>query len=192
MQGYKFFTILSFSLLFLVNCQSYGEIKVEQDSFKNAKVVSMQLDHKSEETFGLFNMKAPIVVTYIKEVKSGAQPTIEMKIIAPADATSQLKPDAFIKADEQKFEVKLTGIDKTSATHSHTKNKRDTKGNVIDTETKTSTEYASIANLTVSPEIWKRMVGAQKLGYRLYIDQQALTFMISEEWMEKLKEFDQQ
>ena len=50
-------------LMVMAGCQSYGEIKVRNDSFKNSKVASVKLDHKSEETFGMFNSQMPIEVT---------------------------------------------------------------------------------------------------------------------------------
>jgi|JI10StandDraft_1071094.scaffolds.fasta_scaffold218969_3 hypothetical protein len=179
-------------LMVMAGCQSYGEIKVRNDSFKNSKVASVKLDHKSEETFGMFNSQMPIEVTYTKEVKSGQPATIEMKIITPASATSELKPQAFIKADKQKFEVTLEGIQKTSATQSTTTNQKDVKGMITDTQTKTSTQFASMGTIKVPIEVWKQMMGAQKVGYRLYIDQEALSFLVSDEWLEKLKELDAQ
>ena len=185
--------VFSISALALhLNCQSYGEIKVRKDSFKNSKVVSITLDHKSEESFGLFGTNVPIEITYVKEIKTGDKPSIEMKLIIPASATSELKSQAFIKADRQKFEVAIEGINKTSATHSDTTNTRDAKGVITDTKTQTSTQYAAMGTIKVSYDVWKQMMSAQKVGYRLYVDQEALSFLVSEEWFEKLKEFDAQ
>jgi len=173
-----------------IHCSSYGKIKEREDSYTNSKIVSMTLDHKSEETFGLFNMNARIAITYAKELKTGKTHAVEMKIEAPANATSELKPQAFLKADDQKFEVKIEAIQKTSTTDTKTHKKRDKDGKLTDTDTKTTTQYRSIGTINVPVGVWSQLMGSKKIGYRLYIDQEALTFFVSEEWREKLREFD--
>jgi len=184
---------LSLSLLIglaVAHCSSYGKIKERQDSYTESKVVTMELDHKSEETFGIFNMHAYIDITYTKDSKSGKLHSVEMRIETPADEKSELKPQAFLKGDDQKYEVKVEGIQKTSTTHTKTDNKRDKDGKVTDTETKTTTEYRSIGTIKVPINVWEHLMASKRIGYRLYVDQEPLTFLVSEEWREKLREFN--
>lgn len=85
-----------------------------------------------------------------------------------------------------------TNTSKATAVESKTENTVDAAGKLLNSDTKTSTQYGNIATLTVPWSIWQTMIKSKRFGYRIYMDQEPISFLVSEEWHEKLREFDAQ
>jgi len=167
----------------IFNCSSSGEIKVQRDSFRKTKTVSLELEHASVEKNSFFSERYSLIVTYVKQENEGQAPTIELKFVAPSTATSELQAQAFIKADKEKFEVKFENIKRSVVTGG-------APGNTKSQASRLPVEYVSVAKINLPPEIWKAMIASKRFGYRIYLDQEALSFLVSDKHMLLLKDFD--
>lgn len=177
--------ISTLPLLFCLGCESYGNVQVSNDTFRQATVVNLKLLHKSEEAINSLGATQPIEATYSKKRKPGIQVPVEMKIIVDAAETAELKSEAFVQLDSVAYELNLSAISRSTNVHQQS-------SIPLISPQRTNTAYKVFGTFQFSPELWQKMMRAQALSYRIYIDQSPYTVRVSSEDLQKLRLFDRQ
>lgn len=173
------------ALLSFLSCESYGNIQVANDTFRQVTVVNLKLLHRSQEAINSWGATQQIEATYSKKSKPGIQVPVEMKFIMDASETAELRSEAFVQLDAVAYEVNLTATSRS--TNVHQKSSLPLIGPL-----RTTTEYKVFGTFLFSSELWQKMMRAQGLSYRIYVDQNPYTVRVSAEDIQKLRLFDRQ
>lgn len=108
-----------------------------------------------------------------------------MKIILDAAETAELKSEAFVQTDGNAYEVTLGAIQRSTKVE-------ESYRFLTSPDRKTYTDYKVFGTLTFAPELWRKMMAAQVLSYRIYVDHTPYTIRVSPEEHAKLRLFDRQ
>lgn len=181
---YRLLFLLSL-LLSLAACETYGNVTVANDSFRQGTVVNLKLLHKSVEAISGLGGQKFIEAAYTRTRKQGVPSPVEMKIILDITETAELKSEAFVQIDAQAFELQLTGINRTT-------NVRPQYDLIPFGRSRTGTTYKAFGTFRFTPEFWQKMMQAQGLSYRIYVDQTPYTIRVSADDFQKLRLFDRQ
>lgn len=192
-------------LYFVIACSSFGKIEVRHDEFKNASIVTLKLEHTSEETFdllGLASYKAEM--EYVREVGSETESPLQIALLirAAADA-APLAQQGFLKAGQTKYELALQGAghqlksqttSKTRTTNYHSPDASGfvdfTKPTAVDSKTQTSTQSwrELTAAISLTNDQKQGILNADSLLLRVYSGTNPITFRIVGDDLNKIQE----
>jgi hypothetical protein len=187
-----------------VACSSFGKIQVRHDEFKNASIVTLKLQHSSEESIDLLGILSyPSIFEYIREIGSDGETPLRIKIsIRGSTETPALEPNVFIKTDAATHEIALLDRDSvlTSAstaqshvTHYHKPNASGavdfTKPDSVQSKTQTGNySYRDlIAEIVLTAGQQQDLLKTNSLSLRFYAGTNPVTFRISPDDLQKIQ-----
>lgn len=172
--------------LIICECASYGDVYVANDQFKQARIVTLNGTHYSEETRFFGETMKQISVVYSKTQKPGIPAAVEMKLTMSSNKDTDLRNSCEVLIDATSHDVQLIHVNRTM--HVFDKNPPPTYA----WEPKTVTTYKLFGTVVFSPELWQKMMAANGLGYRIFVDQLPYTFQLKPDMLEKLRLFSRQ
>ncbi len=176
----KLLVFLAFAVMF-TGCT--GKIVIKHDDFKNAHIISMDLRHSPKE----FAWAAYATADYIREIDSkGAKPTVITLTLRTSAQSPNLEPNAFIKVDDQNYEIAF--LERTGETETEVSVKTDS---VTNEEKVVTSDSAKIfrAKLPLTAEIEKKILDSNKLEIRIYLGKYPSTYVMSIGDLDKIKKF---
>lgn len=179
---------LLFAVIFasVASCTSYGDVYVAQDKFKQARIVTLAGNHRSEETHGIANFPKAFNVNYAKAQKPGVPVPVEMKLVfMQVSEKTQLSAKAAVLIDAESHDIQIVNLNQT--VHVSANPNAHNPG-----ELREIISYKIFGTIIFPPELWQKMAVAKSLAYRLFIDDLPYTFMLSPEMLEKLRLFSRQ
>jgi len=210
MKNQKFFIIpiftISIFLIFYSACSSFGKISVINDSFKGVNIVTLKMQHETEEaygTFNVFNTKNKAEFTYIKEVKSGDNQNfkIDFSIMGPdINENASLDEKGFVKVGDKQVEFSVAGArvvsqtivkNETATTPDYSKPADSTGHHQTNTTTTTSsaTIFRVVGSAQIDPALLADITNSSQFAVRVYVKSQPYTFIIKEDDLVKIQEF---
>lgn len=184
--GLKFAGLSACFVFTYLSCNSYGDVYVANDNFKQAKIVTVGGMQQSEETHGITNFPKRFSVTYSKAQKPGVQAQVEMKLVfIQVPEKMQLATGAAVLIDSVSEDIQIVNITRTVQV-----SEKPTPS--YPGEPREITSYKIFGTIIFQPELWQKMMGARTLAYRLTIDNLPYTFILTPEMLEKLRLFSRQ
>ena len=172
----KFHKISLLLTFFIVGCVTYGTISAKYDSFQNATIVKMKLNHPAVEGY------RSLETTYVNIIKNNKS-NIKMKIMTNAGLNeTEMQEKAFFSVDGKKIEVKLTNRKLSSITQTtqHYESKGAYKDYTKPTGSTSQTVNFLNGELKLSNEIANNLKSGKNILIRIYVNEDPLTFKFTE------------
>ena len=171
--------------LYLVGCSSYGVITAKYDSFQDATVVKMKLEHSA------IDGDRTLDADYVNVIKNNTS-EIKMKVTTSASAKEkEFQEKAFFSVDGKKFEVLIQNRKLTSQVRveEHYQNNDGYVDYTKPTGSTSKTYNYLNGELKVSNNIADAIKKGKEILFRVYVDDNPITFKINESNKLKLVEF---
>lgn len=174
--------------MFFVSCSS---IKVTEDSFRSATIVTMNMDHRAHVD-GFDRNIISHGSQYTREIKDGQKlpATIIFKLPATPNIT-RLSNEAYIKVDGNNTKLSLVENDVQTEINISQSNKMNYMTDKRENKTDAQSLNVLMGKLIIPLEVEQSIMKAKAIQYRLYFNNNPIDLTVSARELTKIKQFFQ-